>query len=160
MDAKKKSVCILFGPPSDPCADSAVLSRFFTLPGAHILCGGTTARIGAEYLGKPLAASLSFPDPDVPPVGKLDGADLVTEGIVTMQRVLALLESGEVPGSDGAGQIVTMLHAAEKITFFVGTAQNPGHLNVPSPLPDKVQLAEKIEALLQSMGKETELRTF
>lgn len=55
--------------------------------GKHIICGGTTSSIAAEYLGKKLMPHLESDNPSVPPTAELEGADLVTEGIITISKV-------------------------------------------------------------------------
>lgn len=65
------------------------MSLFFSKGGKHIVCGGTTSKIAAKYLGKPLKVSLdSGDDPSIPAKGEIEGVDLVTEGVITMNRVL------------------------------------------------------------------------
>ena len=64
------------------------MSLFFSKEGKHIICGGTTSTIAAKYLGKPLRPKLEFADRDIPPIAELEGADLVTEGVITMNKVI------------------------------------------------------------------------
>jgi hypothetical protein len=64
------------------------MSLFFAKEGKHIVCGGTTSSIAANYLHKPLTSDLNYIDPEIPPTMRLEGVDLVTEGVVTINRVL------------------------------------------------------------------------
>jgi hypothetical protein len=52
-----------------------------------ILCGGTTADIVARELNRKIVDELIFEDPDLPPESFMEGVDLVTEGILTLQKV-------------------------------------------------------------------------
>ena len=79
---------ILFGLPSSPNDGAKALDSFLRLEGLHVVCGGTTAQVVAKKLGKPLKVSLYYEDKDVPPIGYIEGIDLVTEGVITMSRAL------------------------------------------------------------------------
>ena len=63
-----------------------MMTLFFSKEGKHIICGGTTSTIAAKYLHKPLVASLDFVESDVPPIAKIEGVDIVTEGVITVIR--------------------------------------------------------------------------
>ena len=64
------------------------MSLFFSKEGKHIICGGTTSSIAAKYLGKPIIPSLNYSDPKIPPTAEIEGVDLVTEGVITINKVL------------------------------------------------------------------------
>ena len=85
---KREPMNILFGPPRHRDDGDRMMSLFFSKEGKHIICGGTTSSIAAKYLGKPLRPSLNFAKSDIPPTAELEGVDLVTEGVITMSRVL------------------------------------------------------------------------
>ncbi len=61
--------------------------------GKVILCGGTTADIIARELNKAIIDELIFEDPELPPESFIEGIDLVTEGILTLQKVNEILKS-------------------------------------------------------------------
>ena len=85
---KREPMNILFGPPSNRDDANRMMSLFFSKEGKHIVCGGTTSSIAAKFLGKPVQASLNFERSDVPPIAYIEGVDLVTEGVITMTRVI------------------------------------------------------------------------
>ena len=58
---------------------------------ATIVCGGTSATIVSRVLNRKLDVSLDYVDPEIPPIAYMDGVDLVTEGVLTLNRVLQLL---------------------------------------------------------------------
>lgn len=64
---RREPVNILFGPPSNRNDCSRMMSLFFSKEGKHIICGGTTSSIAADFLGKKVKASLNFEKADVPP---------------------------------------------------------------------------------------------
>ena len=85
---RREPMNILFGPPASRDDCNRMMSLFFSKEGKHIVCGGTTSTIAAKYLGKPIRASLNFDDPEVPPTAEIEGVDLVTEGVITINKVL------------------------------------------------------------------------
>ena len=163
---KRAPVNILFGPPSERDECARMLNLFFSKEGKRIVCGGTTASIVAQYLHKSIiAASGPSTDSDVPPVSKIEGVDLVTEGVLTMGKVLeyaddytGLNEKYEdwSYGRDGASLICRMLfEEATDINFYVGKAVNPAHQNTDLPINFhiKMSIVEKLSEALKKMGK-------
>ncbi|NLC78660.1 MAG: SpoIIE family protein phosphatase [Ruminococcaceae bacterium] len=163
---------LIIGPPSNRDDCNKMMALFFAKEGKHIVCGGTTSEIASKYLKKPLLPTLDFPDPDIPPIAKLDGADLVTEGVVTINRVLEYAkncladnESYEQWGykKDGASEIARLLFEdATDINFFVGKAVNPAHQNPALPINFniKMQLIEELSECLLKMGKKIKVSYF
>ena len=149
-----------------------MMNLFFAKEGAKIVCGGTTSNIAASYLNKPVHPSLDYPDPDVPPVSAIEGVDLVTEGVVTLSKVLIyardFLDSAKLApnwavGRDGASQIARELFEnATDINFFVGQAINPAHQNPDLPITFgvKQQLIQELAQCLEQMGKHIRLSYF
>ena len=84
---KRVPMNLLFGPPSNRDDGDRMMNLFFAKEGKHIICGGTTSTIAAKWLNKPLRASLDF-EGDIPPIAYLEGVDLVTEGVITVNRVV------------------------------------------------------------------------
>ena len=165
-------VNLMFGPPSAREDNSKMLSLFFGKEGKHIVCGGTTSTIAAEYLGKPLRPKLDFIDPEIPPTAEIEGVDLVTEGVITVSRVLEYAKnyladnsSYEVWSSsrDGASLIARMLfEEATDINFFVGRAVNPAHQNpnLPINFNIKMTLVQELSECLTQMGKKVKVSYF
>ena len=85
---RREPMNLLFGPPSNRDDCNKMMSLFFSKEGKHIICGGTTSSIAAKYLGKPLRVNLDFVDKEIPPTATLEGADLVTEGVITMSKMI------------------------------------------------------------------------
>ncbi len=163
---------ILFGPPSSRDDSNRMMSLFFSRQGKHIICGGTTAEIASRWLRKPLRSAPIVPDSDVPPMSLLEGADLVTEGVVTMSRVLEYARDyiGENEEyrrwsyrQDGAAQIARLLfEEATDINFFVGRAANPAHQGTDLPIgfKYKMHVVDELAETLREMGKHVNLIYF
>ena len=169
---KREPMNILFGPPSNRDDADRMMSLFFSKEGKHIVCGGTTSSIAAKYLRKPLQATLNFEASDIPPIAKLEGVDLVTEGVITVNRVLEYAKDylGENQmyehwnyKRDGASLICQLLfEEATDINFYVGRAINPAHQNPDLPInfSIKMNLVEELSTCLRQMGKKIKVSYF
>ncbi len=169
---KRNPMNILFGPPSNRDDCNKMMALFFSKEGKHIVCGGTTSTIAAKYLGKELRPTLQFESKDVPPIAEIDGVDLVTEGVITINKVLEyakdfLSENKEYGhwefARDGASQIARLLfEEATDINFFVGRAVNPAHQNPDLPINFniKMNLVEELSECLRQMGKQIKVSYF
>ena len=169
---KREPMNILFGPPSNRDDANRMMALFFSKEGKHIICGGTTSSIAAKYLGKPVKASLTFERSDVPPIATIEGVDLVTEGVITMNKVIqyakdylgdnALYEDWNFK-KDGASLISRLLfEEATDINFYVGRAVNPAHQNPDLPINFniKMNLVEELSGCLKKMGKRIKVSYF
>ncbi len=167
---KREQVNILFGPPSNRDDSNRMMALFFGKSGKHIVCGGTTSSIAAKYLGKPLKASLNFLASDVPPIAEIEGVDLVTEGVITINKVVEyakdyINDSYDKWGykNDAAAQICRLLFEdATDIDFYVGRAVNPAHQNPDLPINFniKMNLVEELSKYLRQMGKRIKVSYF
>ena len=169
---KREPMNILFGPPSNRDDANRMMSLFFSKEGKHIICGGTTSSIAAKYLNKPIKASLNFEKADVPPIAEIEGVDLVTEGVITVNKVLEYAKDylGENKHyehwslkRDGASLISRLLfEEATDINFYVGRAINPAHQNPDLPInfSIKMNLVEELSACLKKMGKRIKVSYF
>lgn len=168
---KRNPMNLLFGPPADRDDNDRMMSLFFSKEGKHIICGGTTSTIAAKYLGKEIKPSLNF-ESDLPPTAEIEGVDLVTEGVITVNRVVEYAkdfisdnenyEKWEM-GHDGAAQISRMLFEdATDINFFVGKAVNPAHQNPDLPINFniKMNLVKELSECLKKMGKRIKVSYF
>ncbi|MBS5729479.1 MAG: SpoIIE family protein phosphatase [Clostridium sp.] len=169
---KREPMNILFGPPSHRDDCDRMMSLFFSKEGKHIICGGTTSSIAAKYLGKEVKTTLKFERSDVPPIAYIDGVDLVTEGVITINKVLeyakdALGDNEEYAhwsvSQDGASLICRMLfEEATDINFYVGRAINPAHQNPDLPINFniKMNLVQELSECLRKMGKRIKVSYF
>ena len=169
---KRVPMNILFGPPSDRDDCDRMMSLFFSKEGKHIICGGTTSSIAAKWLRKPLRPKLDFERSDVPPIAELEGVDLVTEGVITVNKVVEYAndyiknnDSYEEWGysNDGASLISRLLfEEATDINFYVGKAVNPAHQNPDLPINFniKMNLVQELSKALKLMGKRIKVSYF
>ena len=169
---KRVPMNMLFGPPANRDDCDRMMSLFFSKEGKHIVCGGTTSSIAAKFLGKSVKVSLSFERSDVPPIAEIEGVDLVTEGVITVNKVVQYakdyLEENEEYEQwsmkrDGASLIARLLfEEATDINFFVGRAINPAHQNPDLPINFniKMNLVQELSECLRKMGKRIKVSYF
>ena len=169
---RREPLNLLFGSPANRDDDERMMSLFFSKEGKHIVCGGTTATVAARYLHKPLTPNLDFVDADGPPTATLEGVDLVTEGVITINKVLTYardyLQDNESYSQwafkkDGASLIARYLfEEATDINFFVGRAINPAHQNPDLPInfSIKMNLVKDLAECLKKMGKRIKVSYF
>jgi len=169
---KRKPVNLLIGPPADPDDVNKMMSLFFSKEGRHIVCGGTTSFLAAKFLGKELIPMLDYVDSEIPPTAMIEGVDLVTEGVITINRVLLYAQSYLKDNvcyndwskkKDGASLVSRLLfEEATDINFYVGKAINPAHQNPSLPInfSIKMRLIEELSECLKKMGKQIKVSYF
>ncbi|MEG0356256.1 MAG: SpoIIE family protein phosphatase [Christensenellaceae bacterium] len=162
---------IMVGPPVDSKRDTEIAERLLNVGGIKVVCGGTTSQIVSKVCGKPIKVKLDYRDKDVPPIGYMEGIDLVTEGVVTLSKTNEIMkkylaEGGEMGDilnlckKDGSSQLAKiLLEDCTSAHFIVGRALNPAHQNpdLPIDLSLKLRLVKDIAQTLRKMGKEVEL---
>lgn len=161
-----KETRIMVGPPYRKEDDEKVVRKLMEASGYKICCGGTTSTIVSRVLGKELKTSLDFKY-DLPPIGWIEGLDLVTEGVITLQKVARIVRDASrsqeaydacllTKETDGASLLTKMLLESSQITFMVGLSDNPAHNAIaysPISLNAKIRIMEEIQEHLLTMGK-------
>ena len=166
------AVNVLFGPPADRNDTSRMLNLFFAKRGKHVVCGGTTASLAAEFLGTKVEAVGQTVRGDIPPISKIEGVDLTCEGMITMQRVVEyardyvgdnLRHDEWCESTDGASQLTHLLfEEATDINLFVGRAENPAYreLGMSFGFGAKVALAQELSELLKQANRHVKVSYF
>jgi hypothetical protein len=164
---RKLMATVLTGPPTDSNIDKSIVDKFSQRTGFLVVCGGTTAKIVARELGdRSLDVDLTTMKADVPPVARIEGVDLTTEGILTLTRANDLLHSDADKETvqfhtDGASELVRLCLEVDHIHFIVGMGVNPAHQNpdLPRQLGMKLAVVREIAEELRKRGKEATIET-
>ncbi len=161
---EERSLTMLSGPPQSPQKDEEVVFELLEGPGRKVVSGGTTASIVARELNQKVKSTFEYHDKAVPPIMKIKGMDLVTEGLLTLNKTadyLANHKQGQLypEGKDGAARLVRMLLASDYIKMIVGRAMNESHqsLNLPLELGIRTQVMNRIAKSLKKLNKEVEI---
>lgn len=148
---------ILSGPPSNPKSDYDKIAEFIESDGIKIICGATTAKIAASYLNEEFVIEENY-DPLLPPSYEIEGIDLVTEGTVTLNQLYNLMDEdiSKISKKNIIGDFVSLLSAADKVNFFIGTTANPANENIEfiqQGLLTRTKIIPLIADKLKSDGK-------
>ena len=164
---KKKTVNIMVGPPADREDDRSYFETFFQKEGMHVVCGGTTAKLVADYLHTKV---INIPDSgseDVPAMSEIKGIDLVTEGLLTLQKLMEYYEDFSedrlyfnrlIKKKDGAAELFRILFTeATEINFFFGNALNENYTALHIDREKKKKLALELIDNLEAEGKKVKI---
>lgn len=172
LRVKEEEVIYLFtGPPKHKKDDKKLIDIIKSARGKKIICGGTTANIVSKALDAPIKVNLDNYSPDTPPIGYMDGIDLVTEGLLTLNKVNETIREyikradtrtilNLNQGSDGASLISSMLiNEGTTIKIFMGQAVNPAHQNPDFPMDFnmKLRVVNELTTLLKKLDKKVEI---
>jgi len=154
-----QNLVILTGPPVRPEDDIKFVQRFQKIPaGQKVICGGTTASIFARETGQSIQPTPESPSRFTPPGMDLQGADLVTEGVVTLNQAYNLfdedLEFWEE--ENPAVNLCRKLQTADRIHILTGAARNKNNLTAHSKQLGMISRQDILELLtkkLKSAGK-------
>jgi len=140
-----REVMVFTGAPVSRARDAELAEAARGFSGRKVICGGTTSAILARELGRPMTMDLSRLDPDVPPVSRMEGFDLVTEGAITLARTVRILEEEDAPDRlrpNAATQLAGLLLESDIIHILAGTKINEA-LQDPS-LPEDLDIRRNI----------------
>jgi hypothetical protein len=156
------TVNILTGPPSSNKSDVDFVGSFMEADGLKAVCGSSTAEMVSRCIGKSVdivGTSTSYLQP---PMYKIDGIDIVTEGAVTLNQLYNIL--GEVlemiEESSCVSDLCRLIKSSDIVRFYMGEAENLGHKSITFKqmgIIPRHQIVPLIAQRLKAMGKLVEL---
>lgn len=152
-----RECALMTGLPVDKADDTRMVEQFMRTRGHKIICGGTTAQVFSREAHMPLTTDEhELLTGDVPPISHINGIDLVTEGIITMNYCSELLENNQLRDLpvNGATMLLQELLRADRITIFFGTQLNPAYEQIKPGIRLRNVVIEKLTSQLQRLGKE------
>lgn len=164
---EQRIINILTGPPAQKEDDERMVRDFMKQEGKKVVCGGTSANITARVLEREVITSVNYADSTVPPTAKIEGLDLVTEGVLTIGKSLGLLKRyeqdafdeaffDELDADNGAAKLAKLIiEECTQLNLFVGKAMNVAHknLDLPFDLSVRMNLVEQLKECVQNLGK-------
>lgn len=145
---------LITGPPFYKIKDYEFVNTIRNFQGKKVICGGTTSEIVARELELELESDMPSYEAALPPKAKMDGFELVSEGLLTIGRVEEILENytsetrlGDTPADD----IVRLLLDHDIIHLIVGTRINWAHQDPEQPVELEIRkvVVKRIIKLLE-----------
>ena len=125
-----RELLICTGPPYEKDQDAEMAAVVRDFKGSRIIMGATTGDIVARELELNIRNGQEFTDPDLPPLSFMEGIDLYTEGILTLnkvERILKTYTNNYKTGKGPADQVIKLIMENDEIQFIVGTRINLAH---------------------------------
>jgi len=133
-----RNFMLITGPPFYKIKDFDFVGRIKGFEGKKIICGGTTAEIIARELNLEVEIQHRQKNAnDLPPSAKMEGFEMVTEGILTLGKVEEILENydSDTRLQDSPQEEITkLLLQHDIIDIIVGTRINWAHQDPDQPL--------------------------
>lgn len=160
---ERQTVNLMIGPPKNRDDDKRYCSSYFEQSGLHIVCGGTTAKLVANYLNKTVKTISGSGKNDVPAMSVIEGVDYVTEGMLTLEKLVEYYEdylndriyfNKVMKKKDAASILLEALFVkATEVNIFFGNAVNPGYEELNISQQKKQELTERLIEHLKRAGK-------
>jgi len=146
---------LITGPPFYKIKDADFVKQIKEFHGKKIICGGTTAEIIARELNIDISIQHRFSEKSMPPAAKMEGFEIVTEGILTLGRVEEILENYNSEmrlGDSPPEEVVKLLIQHDIINIIVGTRINWAHQDPDQPVELEIRkfVVKRIVRLLET----------
>jgi hypothetical protein len=161
-----RDLLVITGPSIHRESDKEIARIFSVFNGKKIISGGTTATIIGRELDRQIKVNLKQYDPKVPPASEMEGADMITEGIITLgaaSEMLARHNDGMSGNQNAAARMVEFFLNSDRITFIVGTKINEAHQDPTMPVELEIRrnVVKRIASLLEEQYlKEVHIQYF
>lgn len=166
------SKAVLFsGPPINRNMDKEVVHKMMGSAGKKIVCGGTTANIVARELNVEYKSSTEIIDEDIPPIGYIEGIDLVTEGVLTLRKSCETLKKLLTTNDDSflhkkkdAATLLSRILYEDciHIKMIIGRCINPENLmtDISDDLSARLYVLNEMKNVLVKLGKIVEVEYY
>lgn len=166
------SKAVLFsGPPINKKMDKEVVHKMMGSAGKKIVCGGTTANIVARELNVEYKSSTEIIDEDIPPIGYIEGIDLVTEGVLTLRKSCEILKKLLTTNDDSflhkkkdAATLLSKILYEDciHIKMIIGRCINPENLMIDNSddLSARLYVLNEMKNVLVKLGKIVEVEYY
>ena len=159
---KNMHASIMIGPPRNMEEDEACVKEFMKEKDYKIVCGGTTSKIVLDNIKEKMVYEENY-DNNYPPFGHSESIDIISEGVITLKRVIKNAEKliskdynilDEYRNIDAASKISEILfEKASDITFYIGHGVNLNHTGLIESDDDKFMLINELINYLQLLNK-------
>ena len=149
-----RKTMLFTGPPIERSKDSYVAELVKNFEGTKIVSGATTADLLSREWLEPI-----IDDPvyhrGFPPTSKMEGVDLVTEGVITLNAVVEILENYKPSYTltqTPPDRIIKMLLESDEITILMGARLNRSYTDptLPTQFELRRTVVKRLIALLET----------
>lgn len=168
---EQETINLFTGPPKNPENDLDVINKILGQEGKVVVCGGTTANIVARTLGCEMEVDMSTMTPSIPPVAKIPRIELVTEGVLTINKALEIIRGYLNPfktymaisilnEKNAAAMLAKLLiEDCDNLNIWIGQAVNPAHQEAEFAMDYnfKINQIKELAVLMEKMGKEVKM---
>ncbi|AIO18482.1 Stage II sporulation protein E (SpoIIE) [Candidatus Izimaplasma bacterium HR1] len=166
-----EKISLFSGPPKDKEKDRDLIHDLVYSQGKKVICGGTAANICAREMNKEIETNFEYFDPSIPPYAKIDGIDLVTEGVLTINEAIRILnesnktefDSRVLDRDNGASKLAKLIiNDCTHLDILIGNSINPAHQNpfFPDELNIKWKSTTALIKAVESLGKTVEIKKY
>ncbi len=147
-----RRLIVLSGPPYSKGRDGEYARMLEEFDGKKVICGGTTATILGRELAREVTLDLRGSSLELPPLSRMPGVDLVTEGILTLTSAAQMLEDAALlRDNNPAAMLVDLMLESDVIGFVVGSRINEAHQdpNLPMDIEIRRNIIKRIAKTLE-----------
>ena len=158
MARASRTVSLLTGPPLQRSADRPTVRRFMKSGDARVVCGASTAKMAAKILNTEVEIEQKAHSPITPNRYFIQGIDLVTEGVITLNQVanILTLDPESYAQDSPVSDLSRLLLAADTVHIFMGQAQNQSAGDIAFKqlgLLPRPKIVKRLAAELEAHGK-------
>lgn len=137
---RPRRLIVLSGPPFSKDRDGEYARMLDQFDGKKVICGGTTATILGRELNREVSLDLRGSSFELPPLSRMAGVDLVTEGILTLTSAAQMLEDQALLRENNpAAMLVDLMLESDIIEFVVGSRINEAHQDPKLPMDIEIR---------------------
>lgn len=115
-------------PPATKQQNRQLADAIIKFRGRKAVSGYILASIISQELNIEPDKNITSTDPEIPPLWKIDGIDLVTEGLITLSKALEILDLADrntLPhGRGGAYRLCSMFLSCDQIDMIIGMKES------------------------------------
>ncbi|HMA65819.1 MAG: SpoIIE family protein phosphatase [Fibrobacterota bacterium] len=148
-----RPLLITTGPPIQQSSDTLLAQQFRDFKGTKVVCGDTTAKILARELNLKITSEIRRYNNDIPPLAHMEGTDLVTEGMITLNKAYEYLSLKQLPvfsHDNAALALANTLLDHDEIGFLIGTKVNDANITLNNTsVETRYTIVRKLAHLLE-----------
>lgn len=147
-------------PPASAAKLPELASMIERFDGERIICGYHLAMSLSQLTGRPIDKDSYSEDSDLQPVWHMQGVDMITESLVTLNKVYDMLQNREshMVTAGAAAEICNAIDSSDSIEMVLGTDRSTGGIYMVDEYELRRKVMRHIGRLLEQSGKSVIVR--